>query len=78
MDQDLKARIDALPEYPRADAEISDGMFYRRMSAAYSQRLALAREWIAANGHAKEKCLTGESCICGRDALLKALEVPRG
>ena len=46
------------------------------------RELAEAREWIESAGHlygSGGSCLSmlGRPCTCGRDALLKALEVPK-
>ena len=82
----LTDKIAALPEYPDARVVTSE-TFYRQMSASYSQRLALAREWIATRVPHLEGCpwrgLTRDTqgllpdCRCGRDALLKALSDPK-
>jgi hypothetical protein len=80
---DLQARLDALPEWPQARWQ-TEGYHL-----AVLARLALAREWIAREGHAvncdhyrkgrKEavgpRWIDGP-CTCGQDALLKAMEVP--
>jgi hypothetical protein len=89
---DLQARLDALPEYPEPPKNIGvmrptlgDCFRYRRLlSEALTARLALAREWIESLGYRghDERCPTTwpkeGACTCGRDALLKAMGVPRG
>ena len=81
----LQEQIDALPAIPITppdDASLDD--WYQHSHAWidwYSARLALAREWIEAGSH-RHSCgvmtmLHGTPCTCGRDALLKVLEVPK-
>jgi hypothetical protein len=66
---DIKDQIAGLPEWS-SDWE-----------PALIARLALAREWIG-RGYCGDDCFANEGngfrCTCGRDALLAALEVPRG
>jgi hypothetical protein len=83
---DIKERIAALPEWAECEG-YEDGLRVDRdtlrLRAALA-RLALAREWIDCHPH-EEWCELYKNevdqflvCRCGRDALLKALEVPRG
>jgi hypothetical protein len=81
---DIKERIAGLPEWPeRFWPAIASRPAYEKAALA---RLALAREWIEQSeyaGHATwceqaPNFIEGCVCACGRDALLKALEVPRG
>lgn len=75
----LQDQIDALPGWPAAT-------FPTRSIEAALARLALAREWIAETGHSGD-CpahLRGTPygdddapCLCYRDVLLKAMEVPK-
>jgi hypothetical protein len=83
MSDDLQARLDALPEWPGAwDATIG---WHSDMRKAALARLALWHELAQAGDvrlvrhtdacahHARD---IGR-CTCGRDLLLKVLEVPR-
>jgi len=78
---DLSSKIAALPPWPTPDGH-GDGFELVhcavRLGAALA-RLALAREWIEGRPH-DGSCPAihgAPNCFCGRDALLKALEVPR-
>ena len=82
---DLQARLDALPEWPGAwDATIG---WHSDMRKAALARLALWHE-LAQAGDARlvrhaAGCIWWDNnapvaCTCGRDALIKAMEVPRG
>jgi hypothetical protein len=80
----LQARLDALPEWPGAwDATIG---WHSDMRKAALARLALAHElaWagdvrLVAHTDSCRSQLDGpDTCDCGRDRLLKAMEVPRG
>ena len=73
----LQAKIAALPRWRSRSDEYAE---------AALARLALAREWIASQPHAMEcpyrpvfvggnRVQWVETCTCGRDALLEALEV---
>jgi len=79
---DLQAKLDALPKWPGL---MDHGRYYyKKESAAALARLALAREWIG-DTHRADCMITlvtwtqlGErDCTCGRDALLKEMEVPK-
>jgi hypothetical protein len=76
----LQDKIDALPEWPTWE---KDGGFDWMMSNAALARLELCREWIEGAPHqpgcyaAHYRATAETQCICGRDALLKAMEVPR-
>jgi len=83
---DIKERIAGLPEWPeRFWPAIASRPAYEKAARA---RLALAREWIKTQPHgiapngidcqSFRKAPLARSCTCGRDALLAALEVPRG
>jgi hypothetical protein len=90
---DIKERIAGLPKYPAppdncAFPSDQEWTLYRfEVAAAALARLALAREWIEKQPHDIDAngiyCKafnpgTRLDCTCGRDALLAALEVPRG
>ena len=64
----LLYQIDWLAPWPEAGSDHLT--FYRQMSAAYSQRLALAKQYIEQSEH-RPGCMY--PCTCGRDALLKAM-----
>ena len=76
----IQQRIAGLPEWPLTQGEVDwyDGL---RVAEAALARLALAREWVSLSPHYIQ-CdswrQAAKPCTCGRDALLAALEVPRG
>jgi hypothetical protein len=82
---ELDKRIAGLPEWPDP-YEHSDRLTAEFTIDAALARLALAREWIEQSEHhghlawceLAPNFIEGCVCACGRDALLKALEVPRG
>jgi hypothetical protein len=86
MSTDLQARLDALPEWPEtfaSDTELYD-IFLRFVMTerdAALARLAPAREWIADSPHMLSCEMNSwefsTPCTCGRDGLLKKLEVPK-
>jgi len=89
MMDSITERIAGLPEWPDPDDfnvgnPVDEWAKAVRDLAAALARLALAREWIDCHPH-EEWCELYKNevdqflvCRCGRDALLKALEVPRG
>jgi len=85
---DITERIAGLPGWPVwMDGTSAVSTDSQEMDAARA-RLALAREWIKTQPHgiapngidcqSFRKAPLARSCTCGRDALLAALEVPRG
>lgn len=89
----LADKIAALPEWPKEiervgpykryaghdytvydDGRSADTPYFTDLSTAALARLALARKWIDLCRH-RPGCMY--PCTCGRDALLKALEVPK-
>ena len=74
----LQTRLDALPEYIKAPAmgSLPKYQVEANFDAALA-RLAEAREWIGKRHHHGCAVEIGDSCTCGRDALLKKLEVPK-
>ena len=77
----IKERIAALPEWPKPMRGMPLESAADQLDSALA-RLALAREWIEVTGRHSDSChygnLVNPRCTCGRDALLKALEVHRG
>jgi hypothetical protein len=90
---DIKEQIAALPKEPErpkilrpersVGAESQWTVYQFNRAEAALARLALAREWIEAAHQSDCDLFTDDgmrsfySCTCGRDALLKALEVPK-
>ena len=78
---DLQSRLDALPDWPTRSTFVGRGV---ELEAALA-RLALWHELAQAGderltNHTR-KCVLWDRtrlCTCGRDLLLKKLEVPRG
>jgi hypothetical protein len=85
MASDLDERIAKIAEWPKRPLYFEHGYeeanYESLRAAAALARLALVREWI--DGAHQNDCsydgsYEGGECSCGRDALLKAMEVPRG
>ena len=62
------------------DGNSAETPYQTDLAQAALARLALAREWAAKAPHhvsCAAWCQSSKDCTCGRDALLKAMEVPR-
>jgi hypothetical protein len=79
---DLQSRIAALPGWPDSPNYLGIG-HYMNLTEAALARLELLREWVSASPHYNCPYLPAYGglpmapCTCGRDAILKATEVPR-